>query len=60
MKSGNYDFIAGSDINDIVRQLVAGPNSSSERLTIAEGLTVTKVAAITQDALGIPKEDYLV
>ena len=59
MKSGNYDFIAGSDINDIVRQLVAGPNSSSERLTIAEGLTVTKVAATTQDALGIPKEDFL-
>ena len=59
MKSGNYDFIAGSDINDIVRQLVAGPNSSSERLTIAEGLTVTRVAATAQDALGIPKDDFL-
>ena len=59
MKSGNYDFVTGSDINDIVRQLVAGPNSSSEKLTIAEGLTVAKVAATTQAALGIPKEDFL-
>lgn len=59
MKSGNYDLVAGSDIDGIVQQLVSGPNSTADKVTVAEGLTVAKTADAVQDALGIPASDFV-
>lgn len=59
MKSGSYDLIAGANLKELVKLLVSGPNSSSKRVTIAEGLTVQKTAEAVQAALGISTEDFL-
>lgn len=59
LKSGSYTFIAGQDISSIVDQLVEGPNSNLDKLTIAEGLTVNKCAGVIEDKLSIPKDDFL-
>lgn len=59
MKSGTYDLITGGNVRELVRTLVSGPNSSSSRVTVAEGLTLTRTAAVVQDALGISSEEFL-
>ena len=59
MKSGLYDFVTGSDASDVVKQLVAGPNSTKGQVTVAEGLTVQKTAETLSDQLGISQEDFL-
>ena len=59
MKSGNYELVAGSDVEGIVKQLVDGPNSTADTVTIAEGLTVKKTASAVQNALGIPSDVFL-
>ena len=59
MKSGLYDFVTGSQASDVVKQLVAGPNSTKGQVTVAEGLTVQKTAETLSDQLGISQEDFL-
>ncbi len=59
MKSGTYDIMGGLGVDELVKLLVSGPNSSSGRLTIAEGLTSTKIAQAVQEKLGISADDFL-
>ena len=59
LKSGTYTFVTGATVSEVVKQLVSGPNSSSAKLTIAEGLTLAKTAAAVESALGIPASDFL-
>lgn len=59
LKPGTYRFAAGTTVTQIVQQLVEGPNTTSNRVTVPEGLTVAKTAACVQDALGIPADDFV-
>ena len=59
MKSGTYKFITGATVSEVVRQLVEGPNAKDYQLKIAEGLTVSQVAAAVEDQLGIKAKDFL-
>jgi UPF0755 protein len=58
MKSGSYDLMTGANLSELVRQLVAGPNSTSKRITLAEGLTVTQTASKVEGTLGISSDDF--
>lgn len=58
MKSGSYDLMTGANLTELVRQLVAGPNSTSKRITLAEGLTVTQTASKVESTLGISSDDF--
>ena len=60
LKAGAYSFERNMSYEDVIKQLVAGPNDASKTLTIPEGLTVTQVAQRVQDALGISSDDFLV
>lgn len=59
LRSGTYTFSTGSDPDDVVRQLVAGPNSSEGKLQVPEGLTLTKTAELVEDSLGISSKDFI-
>lgn len=59
LKSGTYHFLTGSDPNDVVEQLVEGPNSTENQLKLAEGLTVQKTAAQVEQSLGISADDFI-
>ena len=59
LKPGNYLFTTGQDPIEVVKQLMAGPNADSAKLTVAEGLTVSQTAAKVQDALGISSDDFI-
>ncbi len=59
LKPGTYRFAAGTPVEDIVAQLAKGPNTTSNRVTVPEGLTVAKTAACVSDALGIPADEFL-
>lgn len=59
LKSGSYVLTVGTDVDDIIKQLQAGPNTTAGRLTISEGLTVTKTAEAVEDALGIQAADFV-
>lgn len=58
MKSGSYDLMTGANLSELVRQLVAGPNSTSKRITLAEGLTVAQTASKVESTLGISSDDF--
>lgn len=59
IQSGTYEFTVGTSIDDIVRQLMAGPNTKTNRLTIPEGSTVKQTAAAVQSSLGISANDFI-
>lgn len=59
LKSGAYVFTIGDSYDNIISLLTSGPNSTSNRLTIAEGLTVTQTAAAVESALGISADDFI-
>lgn len=59
MKSGSYTFLTGANVKEVVRQLVDGPNSMADVITIPEGFTVKQIAAAAEEQLGISAEDFL-
>lgn len=59
LKSGTYSFLTGSDPDEVVKQLVTGPNSSENQLKLPEGLTLTQTAAAVESALGIKQDDFI-
>lgn len=58
IKPGDYALTTHMGAEDVVRQLVEGPNVEGLRLTVAEGLTVSQTAAAVEEALGIPADDF--
>ena len=59
LKSGAYVFTVGQDLDSIISQLTSGPNSTSGRLSIPEGLTVSQVAAtVAQTLPSISADDF--
>lgn len=59
LKPGDYAFVTGQDPIEVVKQLVAGPNIESLKLTVPEGKTVTQTAAIVEDIYGIPTDTFV-
>ena len=59
LKPGNYSFISGQDLDSIIDQLIEGPNSDIDKVTIAEGLTVAKTASVVEEKFGINKDDFI-
>lgn len=59
LKAGAYSFERNMSYDDVIKQLVAGPNDTSKSLTIPEGLTVNQVAQRVQEALGISSDAFL-
>lgn len=59
IKPGDYEFTTLQDPEEVVAQLVAGPNIEGMKLTVPEGLTVAQVAARVEEAYGIPAADFV-
>lgn len=59
LKSGSYVFRPSTSLTEIVETLVSGPNDSSSRVTIPEGLSVAKTAEAIEAALGIPASEFM-
>ena len=59
LRSGAYVFTVGQDIDSIISQLISGPNSTSGRLTIPEGLTVSQTAQLVSEALSVSSDDFI-
>lgn len=60
LKSGAYVFTVGQDLDSIISQLTSGPNSTSGRLSVPEGLTVSQTAALVNQTLpSISADDFV-
>ena len=59
LKPGDYVLYTGMDSEDVVRQLVEGPNVEGVKLVIQEGLTVQQTAANVEAAYGISVDEFL-
>ena len=59
LRCGTYTFLTGSDPQEVVRQLVSGPNSTEGKLQLPEGLTMEQTAQLVESSLGIPAADFL-
>lgn len=59
LKPGDYVLYTGMDPEDVVRQLVEGPNIEGVKLVIQEGLTVQQTAANVEAAYGISVDEFL-
>ena len=59
LKPGDYVLYTGMDPEDVVRQLVEGPNVQGVKLVIQEGLTVQQTAANVEAAYGISVDEFL-
>lgn len=58
LKSGSYVFRQTMSMSEIVEILVSGPNDSSSRITVPEGLSVAKTAALVESNFGIPADEF--
>ena len=59
LKPGSYLFTTLEDPEDVVRQLMEGPNVEGVSLTIPEGLTVAQTAQRVADAYGIDADSFI-
>ncbi len=59
LKPGTYSFTTGMSVEAVVQQLVKGPNTTANKLSIPEGLTLKKTAALVEKSLGIKADDFL-
>lgn len=59
LKPGDYQFVTGQDPIEVVKQLVAGPNIDSLKLTVPEGKSVAQTAAIVEEVYGIPADTFI-
>lgn len=59
LQPGTYSFTVGQDAEEVVRQLMEGPNVEGQKLTLPEGLTVSQTAARVEEALGISADDFI-
>lgn len=59
LKPGDYLFTTLQDPEEVVQQLIDGPNVKGVTLTIPEGLTVQQTAERVQETYGISADDFL-
>ena len=58
VKPGDYLLYTGQDPEDVVRQLVDGPNVEGSKLVVQEGLTLAQTAANVEAVYGIPVDEF--
>lgn len=58
LKAGAYEFERGMSYEQVINQLVAGPNAGVT-LTIPEGFTLNQIAQRVQETLGISVDDFM-
>ena len=56
---GVYLFTTGQDPLEVVNQLMEGSNVDGYTLVVSEGLTVEQTAAVVEESLGIPVDEFL-
>ena len=56
---GVYLLITGQDPLEVVNQLMEGSNVDGYTLVVSEGLTVEQTAAVVEESLGIPADEFL-
>lgn len=59
LKPGTYIFTTLEDPEDVVQQLIDGPNATDGTLTIQEGLTVEQTADRVEEVFGISADEFL-
>lgn len=59
IKSGSYVFKPGVSLSEVVSILVSGPNDTSARLTVPEGLSVARFGELVESQFGIPAADFV-
>ncbi len=59
LKPGNYIFTTLQDPEEVVQQLIDGPNADNATLTIQEGLTVEQTAERVEEVYGISADEFL-
>lgn len=59
IKPGDYIFYTGQNAEEVIQQLVDGPNVEGLKLTIQEGLTVAQTAARVEETFGITADEFL-
>lgn len=59
LKPGTYTFKAGSDLSEVIAELVTGSAESGLKLTIPEGYTVAQTAQLVEKSLGIKASDFM-
>lgn len=59
IKSGSYVFKPGVALSEVVSILVSGPNDTSARLTVPEGLSVARVGELVESQFGIPASEFV-
>lgn len=59
IKPGDYLFKTAQDPEDVVCQLVEGPNVAGVKLVVQEGLTVAQTAANVESTYGIPADEFI-
>ena len=59
IKPGHYLLKTGEEPEDVVAQLVDGPNIEEKKLVIQEGLTVEQTAKNVEAAYGIPASEFM-
>lgn len=57
-KAGNYRFIAGQSISNVIDTLSKGPKVTSFTVTIPEGKTILQIGEILQQKAGINAQDF--
>ncbi len=57
-KPGTYSFVTGSDVQNVIDRLIAGPNTSENSITVTEGLTLSQIANLVEQNLGISVADF--
>ncbi|WP_321973464.1 endolytic transglycosylase MltG [Paratractidigestivibacter sp.] len=58
LKSGDYQITIGNDLTVLIDQLTAGPNPSGISITIPEGYTVKRIAALVEQTYGISADEF--
>ncbi len=58
LKSGDYQIVVGNDLTTLINQLIEGPNSGIS-ITVPEGYTVKRIAAVVEDSLGISADEFI-
>lgn len=58
LKSGSYDLVTGSEYDEVIRALQAGPLEAFVSVTIPEGWTIDQVARRVQEKTGISADEF--
>ncbi len=59
LQSGSYIFTSSTEYDDIIDLLTSGPNNTAYTITIPEGYTVAKIAALVEETFGIDQETFI-